>query len=179
MHRMKLLQEDSELEKLHVQYVISGGVLTEAEFWAARKKFGDYGDSNPKQKLRVGFKSSMIMDTKPMTDGRTNKVTFSFDSRDKVSDFCPETIWYAAAAEAEAAEDEELAMFLKQDEYVQCLNSCSSEEEAVSKRRELSKENTDGEEVTANSEDTNDDLQKGPPLSPAKVDGEGDTSPLL
>ncbi|CAB4276746.1 unnamed protein product [Prunus armeniaca] len=60
-----------------------------------------------------------------------------------------------------------------------CLNSCSSEEEAVSKRRELSKENTDGEEATANSGDTNDDLPKGPPLSPAKVDGEGDTSPLL
>ncbi|CAB4307140.1 unnamed protein product [Prunus armeniaca] len=54
-----------------------------------------------------------------------------------------------------------------------------SEEEAVSKRRELSKENTDGEEATANSGDTNDDLPKGPPLSPAKVDGEGDTSPLL
>ncbi|CAB4276744.1 unnamed protein product [Prunus armeniaca] len=56
MHLMKLLQEDSELQRLHVQYVISG-VLTEAEFWAARKKFCDYGDSNPKPKQRVVLKA--------------------------------------------------------------------------------------------------------------------------
>lgn len=34
--RMKLLSEDSELQTLHRQLVIKG-VLTEAEFWAARK----------------------------------------------------------------------------------------------------------------------------------------------
>ncbi|KAF9616583.1 hypothetical protein IFM89_030350 [Coptis chinensis] len=35
--RMKLLQEDSNLQKLHKQFVISG-VLTETEFWATRKE---------------------------------------------------------------------------------------------------------------------------------------------
>ncbi|PQP95397.1 uncharacterized protein Pyn_27258 [Prunus yedoensis var. nudiflora] len=60
--------------------------------------------------------------------------------------------------------------------YVQCFNRCSSEEEAVSKRRKLSKENRDGEEATANSGDAHDDVQEGPPLPPAKVDAEGDTA---
>ncbi|KAH7545455.1 hypothetical protein FEM48_Zijuj01G0095700 [Ziziphus jujuba var. spinosa] len=73
--RMKLLRENSELQKLHKQFVI-GGVLTESEFWATRKKLLD-GDNYRKLKQRVGFKNSMILDTKPMTDGRTNKVTFS------------------------------------------------------------------------------------------------------
>ncbi|CAB4309751.1 unnamed protein product [Prunus armeniaca] len=100
MHRMKLLQGSSELHKLHMQYVMSG-VLTEAEFWAARNKFGDV-DSRPKPKQRVGFRNSMIMDTKPMTDGRMNTVNFR----------------NAAAVEAEASDDEELAMFLKEDEVL-------------------------------------------------------------
>nr|XP_017251689.1 PREDICTED: probable RNA polymerase II transcription factor B subunit 1-1 [Daucus carota subsp. sativus] len=34
--RIKLLQVDSELQKLHKEFVM-GGVLTEAEFWATRK----------------------------------------------------------------------------------------------------------------------------------------------
>lgn len=34
--RIKLLQEDSDLQKLHKQFVI-GGILSEAEFWATRK----------------------------------------------------------------------------------------------------------------------------------------------
>lgn len=34
--RIKLLRENSELQKLHKEFVISG-VLTEAEFWATRK----------------------------------------------------------------------------------------------------------------------------------------------
>ncbi|KAM2716175.1 hypothetical protein EV2_045688 [Malus domestica] len=74
--RMKLLQEDSELQKLHMQFVISG-VLTESEFWATRKKLLG-GESHTKPKQRVGFKNSMILDTKPTSDGRMNKVTFNF-----------------------------------------------------------------------------------------------------
>ncbi|ONI06196.1 hypothetical protein PRUPE_5G046900 [Prunus persica] len=147
MHRMKLLQESSELHKLHMQYVMSG-VLTEAEFWAARNQFGDV-DSRPKPKQRVGFRNSMIMDTKPMTDGRTNKVTFSLTAEIKYQIFAlkpavqqaflalvpskttEKNFWTkyfraeylrstgnAAAAEAEAADDEELAMFLKEDEVL-------------------------------------------------------------
>ncbi|KAF9602677.1 hypothetical protein IFM89_030565 [Coptis chinensis] len=34
--RMKLLQENSELQKLHKQFAITG-VLSESEFWATRK----------------------------------------------------------------------------------------------------------------------------------------------
>ncbi|BFG31141.1 hypothetical protein CerSpe_174150 [Prunus speciosa] len=147
MHRMKLLQESSELHKLHMQYVMSG-VLTEAEFWAARNKFGDV-DSCPKPKQQVGFRNSMIMDTKPVTDGRTNKVTFSLTAEIKYQIFAlkpavqqaflalvpskttEKNFWTkyfraeylrstgnAAAAEAEAADDEELAMFLKEDEVL-------------------------------------------------------------
>ncbi|KAM3382236.1 hypothetical protein P3S68_007809 [Capsicum galapagoense] len=35
-HQIKLLEENSELQKLHRQLII-GGILTEAEFWAAIK----------------------------------------------------------------------------------------------------------------------------------------------
>lgn len=73
--RIKLLQENSELQKLHRQFV-GGNILTEAEFWAARKKLLDR-DPSKKSKQRVGFKSAMISDIRPATDGRTNKVTFS------------------------------------------------------------------------------------------------------
>jgi transcription initiation factor TFIIH subunit 1 len=73
--RMKLLRENSELQNLHKKFVL-GNILTESEFWATRKKLLD-GDSGRKSKQRVGFKSSMILDIKPMSDGRTNKVTFN------------------------------------------------------------------------------------------------------
>ncbi|KAI3996336.1 hypothetical protein MKX01_026804 [Papaver californicum] len=73
--RMKLLAENSELQKLHKQFVI-GGVLTEAEFWATRKKLLAV-DVSKMSKLRLGFKSVMLADVRPLTDGRTNKVTFS------------------------------------------------------------------------------------------------------
>ncbi|KAK2634280.1 hypothetical protein Ddye_029072 [Dipteronia dyeriana] len=73
--RIKLLQEDSELQKLHQQFV-GGNILTEAEFWAARKKLLD-NDPSRMSNQRVGFKSVMISDIRPLTDGQTNKVTFS------------------------------------------------------------------------------------------------------
>ncbi|TYJ97218.1 putative RNA polymerase II transcription factor B subunit 1-1 isoform X2 [Cucumis melo var. makuwa] len=145
--RMRCLQEDSELQKLHKQFVI-GGVLTESEFWAARKKLLER-DSSKKSKQLIGFKSSMVLDTKPMSDGRTNKVTFNLTPEIKYQIFALKPAVHQAflnhvpnkmsekdfwtkyfraeylhstknsiAAAAEAAEDEELALFLKDDEIL-------------------------------------------------------------
>ncbi|KAL6145173.1 hypothetical protein ACLB2K_055861 [Fragaria x ananassa] len=145
--RIKLMQEDGELQKLHKQFVGSG-VLTESEFWATRKRLL-YGDSRKKSKQRVGFKSSMILDIKPVTDGRMNKVTFNLTDEIKYQIFALKPAVHQAfinlvpskmtekdfwnkyfraeylhstknvvAAAAEAAEDEELAIFLKEDEIL-------------------------------------------------------------
>ncbi|KAI3820439.1 hypothetical protein L1987_07986 [Smallanthus sonchifolius] len=142
--RIKLLQEDSELQKLHKQLVI-GGVLSETEFWATRKKLLDVNASR-KAKQRVGLKSEMIFNVKPSSDGQSNRVTFNltpemihqiFAEKPAVQqaylNFVPNKMtekdfwtkyWRAqylhstkniVAAAAEAAEDEELAVFLKQD----------------------------------------------------------------
>ncbi|KAF3975337.1 hypothetical protein CMV_001406 [Castanea mollissima] len=145
--RIKLLRENSELQNLHKKFVL-GNILTESEFWATRKKLLD-GDSGTKSKQRVGFKSSMILDIKPMTDGRTNKVTFNLTPEIKYQIFAlkpavhraflnhvpnkmtEKDFWTkyfraeylhstknAVAAAAEAAEDEELAIFLKDDDIL-------------------------------------------------------------
>ncbi|CAA6662296.1 unnamed protein product [Spirodela intermedia] len=145
--RMKLLREDSELQKLHKQFVMSG-VLTEAEFWAARKNMLD-SDTYRTSKQRAGFKSAILADVRPLTDGQSNKVTFSLTReiihqifaekpavRQAFLNFVPSKMtendfWkkyfkadflYRAkntlAAAAEAAEDEELAVFLKKDDIV-------------------------------------------------------------
>ncbi|KAG8488662.1 hypothetical protein CXB51_016727 [Gossypium anomalum] len=160
--RIKLLQEDSELQKLHKQFVLSG-VLTETEFWATRKKLLDK-EASKKTKQRLGFKSAMISDIKPSTDGRTNKVTFNLTPEVILQIFAEKpavhraflsyvpnkvpgalkqffsssswpmserTFWTkyfraeylhstknSIAAAAEAAEDEELAVFLKQDDIL-------------------------------------------------------------
>ncbi|GLT73822.1 hypothetical protein SLA2020_456550 [Shorea laevis] len=142
--RMKLLREDSELQKLHKQFVI-GGILTEAEFWATRKKLLDR-EASKKAKQRVGFKSAMLSDIKGSSDGRTNKVTFSLTPEiilqifaekpavhraflsfvpNKMSEKDFWTKYFKAevlhgtkstvAVAAEAAEDEDLAVFLKRD----------------------------------------------------------------
>ncbi|CAJ1976575.1 unnamed protein product [Sphenostylis stenocarpa] len=66
--RIKLLQEDSKLQRLHKELVASGK-LTESEFWATKKKLLDQDESR-KLKQRIGFKNSLIFDTKPMSDGR-------------------------------------------------------------------------------------------------------------
>ncbi|KAB2628357.1 pentatricopeptide repeat-containing protein [Pyrus ussuriensis x Pyrus communis] len=79
--RMKLLQEDSELQNLHMQFVISG-VLTESEFWATRKM-------TAKDFWTKYFRAEFLHSTKN-----------------------------TAAIAAEAAEDEELAIFLKEDEIL-------------------------------------------------------------
>ncbi|XP_078439334.1 general transcription and DNA repair factor IIH subunit TFB1-1-like [Wolffia australiana] len=145
--RMKLLREDSELQKLHKQFVMSG-FLTEAEFWAARKSSLD-SDVNQTSKQRAGFKSAILADVRPLTDGQSNKVTFSLTReiihqifaekpavRQAFLNFVPNKMtendfWKkyfkadflyrtrnALTAAAEAAEDEELAVFLKKDEIV-------------------------------------------------------------
>ncbi|KAM7499049.1 hypothetical protein LguiA_023463 [Lonicera macranthoides] len=145
--RIKLLQEDSELQKLHKQFVI-GGVLSEAEFWATRKKLLDV-TANRKSKQRVGLKSDMIFNVKPSSDGQSNRVTFNLTPeiihqifaekpavRQAYLRFVPKKMterdfwtkyWRAeylhstkniVAAAAEAAEDEELAVFLKQDDIL-------------------------------------------------------------
>ncbi|XP_034679227.1 general transcription and DNA repair factor IIH subunit TFB1-1 isoform X1 [Vitis riparia] len=145
--RIKLMREDSELQKLHKQFVLSG-VLTEAEFWATRKKLLD-GNTSRTSKQRVGFKSAMISDLKPLTDGRTNRVTFNLTpeiihqifaekpavhqaflnfvpnkmtEKDFWNKYCRAEYLHCTrntvAAAAEAAEDEELAVFLKHDDIL-------------------------------------------------------------
>ncbi|KAL5220995.1 hypothetical protein ABZP36_025708 [Zizania latifolia] len=145
--RMKLLQEDSELQKLHKKFVL-GNILQESEFWATRKNLLD-DEANKGSKQRPGFKSAMLADVRPSADGRTNKVTFSltteiihqiFAEKPAVHraflDFVPKkmsekdfwTKYFRAeylvrtkntvAAAAEAAEDEELAIFLKNDDIL-------------------------------------------------------------
>ncbi|KAK1291680.1 putative RNA polymerase II transcription factor B subunit 1-1 [Acorus calamus] len=145
--RMKLLREDSELQKLHKQLVMSN-VLTEAEFWSTRKDLLE-ADAQRTSKQRSGFKSAMLADVRPLTDGRSNKVTFSltpeiihqiFSEKPAVhqaflssvpSRMTEKDFWTKycraeylrktrnrVAAEAEAAEDEELAVFLKHDDIL-------------------------------------------------------------
>ncbi|XP_008789678.1 general transcription and DNA repair factor IIH subunit TFB1-1-like isoform X1 [Phoenix dactylifera] len=146
-HRMKLLREDSELQKLHKQFVI-GGVLTESEFWATRKSLLD-DDAQRTSKQQAGFKSAMLADVRPSTDGRTNKVTFSLTpeiihqifaekpavhwaflnfvpskmtEKDFWTKYCRAEYLHrtknSVVAAAEAAEDEELAVFLKNDDIL-------------------------------------------------------------
>ncbi|CAK9180708.1 unnamed protein product [Ilex paraguariensis] len=152
--RIRLLQEDSELQKLHKQLVI-GGVLSEAEFWATRKVsywlfFFQYKlldeNASRKSKQQVGLRNDMFH-VKPSSDGQSNKVTFNLTPeiihqifaekpavRQAFLNFVPSKMtekefWtkYSRAeylhstknvvvAAAEAAEDDELAVFLKQDD---------------------------------------------------------------
>ncbi|OIW13153.1 hypothetical protein TanjilG_09187 [Lupinus angustifolius] len=146
--RIKLLQEDSKLQKLHKELVASGK-LTESEFWATKKKLLDRDESR-KLKQRIGYKNSLIFDTKPTSDGRINQVKFQLTPEIKYQifalkpavhqaflKFVPSKMtevdfWNkyfkaeylhstknAVAAAAEAAEDEDLAVFLKDDEILE------------------------------------------------------------
>ncbi|MED6119961.1 hypothetical protein PIB30_118308 [Stylosanthes scabra] len=146
--RIKLLQEDSKLQKLHKELVASGK-LTESEFWATKKQLLDR-DENRKSKQQIGFKNSLIFDTKPTSDGRINQVKFQLTPEIKYQifalkpavhqaflNFVPSKMnevefWNkyfkaeylhstknAVAAAAEAAEDEDLAVFLKDDEILE------------------------------------------------------------
>ncbi|KAI7734790.1 hypothetical protein M8C21_005456 [Ambrosia artemisiifolia] len=147
MRRMKLLQEDSVLQKFHKQFV-SGDVLSETEFWATRKKLLD-ANASITSKQKVGLKGEMIYNVKPSSDGQSNRVTFNLTPemiyqifaekpavRQAYLDSVPNKMtekdfwtkyWRAqylhstkniVAAAAEAAEDEELAVFLKQDDIL-------------------------------------------------------------
>ncbi|RLM61914.1 putative RNA polymerase II transcription factor B subunit 1-1 isoform X1 [Panicum miliaceum] len=144
--RVKLLREDSELQKLHKKFVL-GNILKESEFWATRKNLLD-DQANKASKQRPGFKTAMS-DVRPSADGRTNKVTFNLTTemihqifaekpavRRAFLDFVPKKLtdkefWTkycraeyllrtknTVAATAEAAEDEELAVFLKNDDIL-------------------------------------------------------------
>ncbi|CAL5004039.1 unnamed protein product [Urochloa decumbens] len=144
--RVKLLREDSELQKLHKKFVL-GNILQESEFWATRKNLLD-DEANKASKQKPGFKTAMS-DVRPSADGRTNKVTFNLNPemihqifaekpavRRAFLDFVPKKMteiefWRkycraeyllrtknTMAATAEAAEDEELAVFLKNDDIL-------------------------------------------------------------
>ncbi|XP_073039548.1 general transcription and DNA repair factor IIH subunit TFB1-1-like [Primulina eburnea] len=144
--RIKLLQENSELQRLHKQFVI-GGILTEAEFWATRKKLLEQND-NRRPKQWVALKNEMWT-VKPLSDGQSNRVTFNLTPeiihqifaekpavRQAYLNFVPSKMtekefWTkysraeyfhstrnVVAAAAEAALDEELAVFLKQDKML-------------------------------------------------------------
>ncbi|KAI3466382.1 hypothetical protein Pfo_023045 [Paulownia fortunei] len=144
--RIKLLQENSELQTLHKQFVF-GGILTDAEFWATRKKLLDQNDSRrPKQRLAL---KNEMWTVKPLSDGQSNRVTFNLTPeiihqifaekpvvRQAYLTFVPNKMtekefWTkysraeylhstknVVAAAAEAAEDEELAVFLKRDDML-------------------------------------------------------------
>ncbi|KAH9303270.1 hypothetical protein KI387_014853, partial [Taxus chinensis] len=145
--RMKLLSEDSGLQKLHKELVF-GGVITETEFWATRKSLLEE-EASKTAKQRTGLKSAMLADVRPMTDGRTNRVTFNLTPEiihqifaekpavhraflmnvprkmseiDFWNKYCKAEYIHrtksAAAAKAEADEDEELAVFLKDDDIL-------------------------------------------------------------
>ncbi|KAK3126857.1 hypothetical protein QOZ80_7AG0564040 [Eleusine coracana subsp. coracana] len=145
--RMKLLREDSELQKLHRKFVL-GNILQESEFWATRKNLLD-DEANKETKQKPGFKSAMLADVRPSADGRTNKITFNLTAeiihqifaekpavRRAFLNFVPKKMsekdfWTkycraeyllrtknTVAAAAEAAEDEELAVFLKNDDIL-------------------------------------------------------------
>ncbi|KAG5552633.1 hypothetical protein RHGRI_010653 [Rhododendron griersonianum] len=112
----KLLQEDSELQKLHEQFVL-GGVMTEAVFWAT-KRVSCYLTLSSNQMVtrqRAGFKSVMLSDVKLSADGQmTEKDFWTKYCRAEYLHSTKNAV--AVAAVAEAAEDEELVSFLKRDD---------------------------------------------------------------
>lgn len=145
--RMRLLQQDPDLLKLH-QQLVGGNVLLEVEFWATRKNLLEE-DQGGEQKQRTGLRSAMLADVRPLTDGRSNKVTFNltpeiihqiFAEKPAVhrafllyvpskmtesafwTKYCRAEYLYrtknSAAAAAEAAEDEELAVFTTEDDIL-------------------------------------------------------------
>lgn len=145
--RMKLLQQDPDLLKLH-QQLVGGGVLSEVEFWGTRKNLLEE-EQGGVQKQRTGLRSAMLADVRPLTDGRSNKVTFNltpeiihqiFAEKPAVhraflmnvpskmtesafwTKYCRAEYLYrtknSAAAAAEAAEDEELAVFTRDDDII-------------------------------------------------------------
>ncbi|KAJ6795058.1 putative RNA polymerase II transcription factor B subunit 1-1 [Iris pallida] len=147
MRRMELLKEDSELKKLHMQLVI-GEVLTESEFWATRKRLlEDDANRTSKQRpgfksaMLADIRPSADGRTNKVTFSLTpeiihqifaekpavhraymNLVPNKMSEKDFWTKYCRAEYLHrtknSVAAAAEAAEDEELAVFLKHDDLL-------------------------------------------------------------
>ncbi|CAN8239025.1 unnamed protein product [Cochlearia groenlandica] len=145
--RFKLLRENGELQRLHKQFVESK-VLTEDEFWATRKKLlGRDSIRKSKQQVGLksmmvsGIKPSSDGRTNRVTFNLTPEIIFQIFAekpavRQAFINYVPSKMtekdfWTkyfraeylystknTAVAAAEAAEDEELAVFLKPDEIL-------------------------------------------------------------
>ncbi|KAL0660817.1 hypothetical protein Bca4012_097654 [Brassica carinata] len=126
--RIKILRENNELQILHKELVQSK--VQKMNFWSRRKELlGKY--SIGKWKQRVGLMASSI---KPSTDGRIfnerpavsqaflNYVPSKMTEKDFWTKYFRAEYHYStkntAVAEAEAAEDEVLSVFLKPDEIL-------------------------------------------------------------
>ncbi|OEL28672.1 putative RNA polymerase II transcription factor B subunit 1-1 [Dichanthelium oligosanthes] len=137
----------SELQKLHKKFVL-GNILQESEFWATRKNLLDDHQTNKASKQRPGFKTAMSDvrpsadgRTNKVTFNLTTEMIHQIFAekpavRRAFLDFVPKkltdkefwTKYFRAeyllrtkntvAATAEAAEDEELAVFLKNDDIL-------------------------------------------------------------
>ncbi|KAF3650971.1 putative DNA damage-inducible protein 1-like [Capsicum annuum] len=134
---------DEQLSATEMGQLVIGGILSEVEFWAARKRLLEQTE-NKKPKQRVALKNNMGV--KPLFDGQTNKVTFNltpevihqifaekpavcqaylnfvsgkmsgkeFWTKNSRAEYLHSTKNIVATF-AEASEDEEHAVFLKQD----------------------------------------------------------------
>ncbi|KAG6387498.1 hypothetical protein SASPL_152690 [Salvia splendens] len=129
--RIKLLQENSELQTLHKQFVF-GGILTDDEFWATRKKLLDQNDSRrPKQRLAL---KNEMWSLKPLSDGQIfaekpavrqaylKLVPHKLNGIEFWTKYSRAQLLHSTrnvvAAAAEGDEDEELAVFLKRDDML-------------------------------------------------------------
>ncbi|KAG4919481.1 hypothetical protein JHK85_057762 [Glycine max] len=99
--KIKLLQEDSKLQRLHKELVASGK-LTESEFWATKKIFA----------LKPAVHQAFLN----FVPRKMNEVDFW--NKYFKAEYLHSTK-NAVAAAAEAAEDEDLAVFLKDDEILE------------------------------------------------------------
>ncbi|KAM0882808.1 hypothetical protein ACQ4PT_032052 [Festuca glaucescens] len=126
--RMKLLREDSELRKLHKKFVVSS-ILQESEFWAIRKNLLD-DEANKALKQKPGVKNVMVADVRPSADGQIfaekpamHRAFLDYvPKKDFWTKYCRAEYLLRSKstlrAKAEAAGDEELAMFLKNDDIL-------------------------------------------------------------
>ncbi|CAN7122903.1 unnamed protein product [Brassica rapa subsp. narinosa] len=145
--RFKVLRENIELQRLHKEFVETK-VLTEDEFWATRKKLlGKDSIRKSKQQVGLksmmvsGIKPSTDGRTNRVTFNLTSEIIFQIFAekpavRQAFINYVPSKMtekdfWTkyfraeylystknTAVAAAEAAEDEELAVFLKPDEIL-------------------------------------------------------------
>ncbi|KAF3647517.1 Vacuolar cation/proton exchanger 2 [Capsicum annuum] len=109
--RIKLLQ------KLHRQLVI-GGILSEADFWAARKRLLEQTE-NKKPKQRVALKNDIFAEKPAVCRAYLNFVPGKMSGKEFWTKYSRAEYLHSTknifATFAHASEDEELAVFLKQD----------------------------------------------------------------